>query len=67
MPTTIQLQDKTLEILRKIKLETHAQSYDEAINKLFKGSLKKESMAGFLGKKHLQSILKDVRDKHERL
>ena len=67
MPTTIQLQDKTLELLRKIKLETGSESYDEAINKIVKISIKKDSLAGFLGKRPLKFILKDLRDKSDRL
>ena len=67
MPTTIQLQNKTLELLRKIKLETGSESYDEAINKIVKISIKKDSLAGFLGKRPLKFILKDLRDKSDRL
>ena len=67
MPTTIQLQDKTLELLKKIKLETGSESYDETINKIVKISIKKDSLAGFLGKRPLKFILKDLRDKSDRL
>ena len=64
MVTTIQINERTLEILKKIKEETNSLSYDEAINKLV---LKKEkSLAGLLGKKPTKDILRDLRDKNER-
>ena len=65
MTTTIQVDEKTLKILRKIKDETKSSSYDEAINKLV-GSQRTESFAGFLGKRSIKELLKDLRDKDER-
>ena len=64
MVTTIQIKDKTLDILKKVKCETKSSSYDEAIIKLVKKNDK--SMAGFLGKKQLNHLMKDLRDKSDR-
>ena len=66
MPTTIQIKERTLEILKKIKKDTHSSSYDEAITKIAVNSTKKESLYGFLGKKSRNWILKDLRDKNDR-
>ena len=66
MPTTIQINDRTLELLRKIKDETHSSSYDEAINKIVASRWKGKSLAGFLGKMPRKEILKELRDKNDR-
>lgn len=65
MTTTIQIHEKTLEVLKKIRDDTNSSSYDEAINKIVIG-MRKESLAGYLGKMPLKWILKDLRDKSER-
>ena len=64
--TTIQVQDRTLELLKKLKDETESSSYDEAIKKIIITRTKKESFYGFLGRKTRAWILKDLRDKHDR-
>ena len=64
MPTTIQINERTLKILKKIKSETNSSSYDEAINKLALSV--KESLAGYLGKMPSKKLLKDLRDKNDR-
>lgn len=66
MPTTIQIQERTLDILKKIKEETKSFSYDEAINKLFISTTKDKSLAGYLGKRPLKWILDELRDKSDR-
>lgn len=66
MTTTIQIDERTLEMLKKIKDETDASSYDDAINKIIADRLKKESLAGYLGRKPLKDILKGLREKHDR-
>lgn len=65
MHTTIQIDEKTLRILKKIKKEKNASSYDEAINRLVL-SRKNESLAGFLGKRPIKDLLGDLRNKNER-
>ena len=65
MSTTIQIEERTLKILKKIKSETNSSSYDEAINKL--AISVKESLAGYLGKKSSHELMKDLRDKNERI
>jgi len=66
MYTTIQISDTTLELLKKVKNETQSHSYDEAITKVVLHSFKKESLAGFLGKRPLKYLLQNLRDKHDR-
>ncbi|MBS3149578.1 hypothetical protein J4455_02680 [Candidatus Woesearchaeota archaeon] len=65
MVTTIQINEKTLKVLKKIKDETRSSSYDEAINKLVSHQ-NSESLAGFLGKRPIKELLKDLRDKNGR-
>jgi len=51
MVTTIQVDEKTLLLLKKLKAELVASSYDEAISKIVIRHIKpKESMAGSLKK-----------------
>jgi hypothetical protein len=65
MPTTIQVDEKTLLLLKKLKEQLVAASYDEAITKLAMQRTKGESMAGSL-KKYLkkgettQNILREL-------
>ncbi|MEK6867218.1 MAG: hypothetical protein AABX98_00200 [Nanoarchaeota archaeon] len=66
MLTTIQVTDKTLHLLKKIKQETASQSYDEAITKLVVEKSKPHSLAGFLGKRSTKEILSGLREKHDR-
>ncbi len=68
MATTIQVQESTLELLKRIRKKTHSASYDEAINKLVKKTVPK-SMAGALadGKKYTKKqILRGLRDEIDR-
>ena len=67
MQTTIQISDKTLQVLRKLKEETHSSSYDETLGKILLQQTKAPSLAGFLGKKPLSSLMKDLREKHDRI
>ena len=66
MVTTIQVQDTTLLLLKKLKKETQSSSYDETIKKIAIARTNKESFYGFLGKKSKAWILKDLRDKNDR-
>ena len=68
--TTIQLNERTLFLLKKLKEQMNASSYDEVINKKISRDEVK-SFAGFLGKYRIKKmsrkdILKDLRDKHDR-
>ena len=71
MVTTIQLNENTLRLLKKLKEEVEAKSYEEVIKKIIMERTKKESMAGYLGKKYgllsRKEILKGLRDKYDRL
>ncbi|MEI7961442.1 MAG: hypothetical protein WCI04_03830 [archaeon] len=67
--TTIQVEETTVQMLKKVKERTGASSYNEAIVKLIRGQTA-ESMAGSLArKKHYsrEEILKDLRDKFDRI
>jgi len=67
MKTTIQINQNTLELLRKVRDDTSSGSYDEVINKIIIRNLNKESLFGYLGKKNRRFILKELRDKSDRL
>ncbi len=66
MVTTIQISDTTLKLLKKLKAERHAKSYDEVIITLSVQNTEKESLGGFLGKKPHSEIMKGLREKHDR-
>lgn len=66
MQTTVQVSERTLQLLKKIKEETGAHSYDEAITKITVKQAKKESLAGYLGKRSRAWIVKELREKHDR-
>lgn len=66
MVTTIQVDERTLHLLKKLKEETNSDSYDEVIIKIVLDRHKKESLAGYFGKKSKKEILKDLRDENDR-
>lgn len=61
MKATIHINEKTLKVLKKIKDETKSSSNDKAINKLVVNQ-RKESLAGFLGKRPIKELLRDLRE-----
>ena len=66
MPTTIQIDNKTLELLKKFKSSLNAESYNDVINTILKGGIKK-SMYGALGKeKRMKNILRGLRYESDR-
>ena len=66
MPTTIQINSETLDLLKRFKDSLNAKSYDEVINKILKGGIKK-SMYGALGReKSMKNILRGLRDESDR-
>ena len=72
MVTTIQVDEKTLLLLKKLKEELEVSSYDDAINKIAIKCLKpQESMAGSLAKyvKKLskKEILNELKEKNDRV
>jgi len=71
MVTTIQVSDRTLEILRRLKQQMQTESYEETIMELMKERGKEKSLAGHLQKyvkgKSKKDILKRLRDEHDRL
>ena len=72
MVTTIQVEEKTILLLKKLKQELEASSYDDAINKIALKCLKPViSQAGSLkkyaGKLSRFEILKELKDKNDRI
>jgi len=72
MVTTIQVDEKTVLLLKKLKEQLEASSYDEAITKVAIRHMKpQKSMAGSLkkytGVLSKEDILKDLRDKNDRI
>jgi ABC-type oligopeptide transport system ATPase subunit len=69
--TTIQVNATTLLLLKKLKEEMKAASYEEAITKFVAKNRVKKSMAGYLGKfltqKEKEEILRDDRREEERV
>lgn len=70
MKTTIQVSEHMLMMLKQLKEQERASSYEEALEKSMRKLRLKESMSGYLGKKYgkvsREEILKDLRDKHDR-
>lgn len=65
MTTTIQMSEKALIVLKRLKQEMNAASYEEAIMKMA-SQRKRKSLAGILGPMSTKEILKDLRDKNDR-
>jgi len=66
--TTIQVDLRTLLLLKKLKDDLKTKSYDETINKLANIKIKSEleSLSGVLNKKPLKEILRDLRDEDDK-
>ncbi len=66
MPTTIQVNEQTLELLKKLKQELQTASYEEAITKIVAKHMIQKSMAGSLKRymkgQSLKSVLKELQD-----
>ena len=72
MVTTIQVDERTLVLLRKLKTELEASSYDEAIAKIaIKYINPQKSMAGSLSKyfRHYtrEKMLKELKEERKKL
>jgi len=66
MVTTVQIQDETLELLKKVKEETKSASYDEAIKKIVVMRVAEKSLGGYLAAYSSKDNYKGVRDKRDR-
>jgi predicted CopG family antitoxin len=70
MQTTIQISDKTLLLLKKLKEETNSKSYEETINRIAIERANKKSMGGILGKKYgkvsVKEILKELKEERRK-
>ncbi|MBI2103154.1 hypothetical protein HYT55_04900 [Candidatus Woesearchaeota archaeon] len=67
MVTTVQISEDTLELLKKLKANTQSASYDEAIRKVVISCIREKSLGGYLGRKPSSQLLKNLRDKHDRI
>ena len=67
MPTTIQLDEETVKMLKGYKEQLNIPTYDDLIRKILAEKTKK-SMFGYLGKrKSMKEILNGLRDEDDRL
>tara|TARA_Y100000310_G_scaffold172609_2_gene172743 strand:+ start:13316 stop:13510 length:195 start_codon:yes stop_codon:yes gene_type:complete len=62
MVTTIQVTEEVLDYLKHYRDRSSVESYNEVIKNMIKTISKQDSMFGFLGKKSMKGILKDLRD-----
>jgi len=69
MVTTIQVSERAILLLKRLKEEMHAKSYEDVIGKLASQRATR-SMAGVFKKKYkktpLKEILEDIREKDDR-
>ncbi len=67
MSTTIQVSDATVMVLRRIRQQFNASSYDEAIQHVLRDARRQRSLYGFLGKNiSKKQILHGLRDKFDK-
>ncbi len=67
MPTTIQVTNETLGLLRNLRKSRNAESYNEVILKAIRDSQKSESMFGSLKtNKSFKQLMKGLRDEDDR-
>jgi hypothetical protein len=71
MTTTIQVNERTILLLKKLKEELNASSYDEAIQKITSIRNKKNSLAGnlkkYYNKEKISEVLSKIREKNDRI
>lgn len=65
MVTTIQMEEETVEQLKKLKEKMKVNTYDQVVKQLIKEEVPK-SMAGVLKGYKLKELLTDLRDKNDR-
>lgn len=67
MVTTIQVREETLEMLKQLRRNLKASSYDEVITKLVREPGRKNDYGrGILGKRGMKWVMEDLRDKSDR-
>ena len=71
MVKTIQVNERTLELLKRLKEQMQMFSYDETINKLVSergknGKSQAGSLKKYLGKQSIRDILKELQDERRR-
>ncbi|MBI4149611.1 hypothetical protein HY491_04135 [Candidatus Woesearchaeota archaeon] len=66
MPTTIQVEKETADLLKSMKEQTQASSYDEVINNMVRRRATK-SLFGVLKGMSRKRLMKGLRDEHDRI
>lgn len=67
MSTTIQVQDETLVVLKRLREQFNALTYDALLKELIKKATRsKKSLWGAGGKMRMNELLSGLRDKHDR-
>lgn len=67
MTTTIQVQEDTMQELKRLQRQTHVLTYDALLKLLIqKAQRPHTSLWGKGGKMSKEALLKDLRDKHDR-
>lgn len=66
MTTTIQINEDTLELLKKYKEQTKAHTYDDVIKNFMKMGAYAKTFKGYLGKKNMSFVMAGLRDKKDR-
>ena len=70
MTTTIQINERTLQLLKRLKEETCSNSYEEAIIKTVLNKNKEESFAGVLkehiSKKDSEKLIKELQNERRK-
>lgn len=67
MTTTIQISEDTLELLKKYKEQTRAQTYEEVIRNFMKLGQYAKTFRGYVGKKNMKWVMESLRDKKDRI
>lgn len=66
MSTTIQVNEDTVDVLKTLRDQMHAASYDALIKILIEKAMKpRKSLWGLGGKKTMAELLRDLRDKSD--
>jgi predicted CopG family antitoxin len=68
MATTIQVEEETLDILKRLREGFNVASYNEVIMKMVEKTKRgKGSLYGVLGRKPIKEVVKGLRDEKDRI
>ena len=66
MPTTIQVSDEVIAILKQLRSQENADSYNTILRKVLSQNQHQKSLAGFLGKRLTsEQLFQGLRDEEE--